>query len=231
MLIPGYIREGLVIVALRYNGAMLEIVHFVLGPVETNSYLVADPETNAAVVIDPAWDGQLIAREAEKRGWRIGNIWLTHAHFDHLGGAAGVADATNPPAPVALHPDDYWLWRNEGGAPLFGMRIDPGPEPTIELKHGQRLLLGANTFEVRHAPGHTRGHVIFYCADEAVCFCGDVIFNGSIGRTDLPGGDYTELIDSIRTQVLTLPDETRLLNGHGPETTVGQERLYNPFLA
>lgn len=231
MLIPGYHRNAPVTKPLRYNGAMLEIVQFVLGPASTNSYLVADPHSNAAVVIDPAWEGELIAEEARQRGWRIGNIWLTHAHFDHLGGAAGVADSVNPPAPVALHPEDYWLWRNEGGAPLFGLRIDPGPEPTIELQHGQLLQLGDNEFEVRYAPGHTRGHVIFYCSAEKICFCGDVIFNGSIGRTDLPGGDYQTLIDSIRTQVLTLPDDTRLLNGHGPETTVGQERRYNPFLA
>lgn len=113
---------------------------------------------------------------------------------------------------------------------LFGMRIDPGPEPTVDLKHGMILRLGGNQFEVRHAPGHTRGHVILYCAEEKVVFCGDVIFQGSIGRTDLPGGDFNTLIQSIRTQILTLPDDTRLLSGHGPETTVGQERRFNPFL-
>lgn len=209
---------------------MIKIAHFVLGPVQTNSYLVADPVSGEAVVIDPAAEGGKIVHEANKHGWRIGNIWLTHAHFDHLGGAAAVSDAVNPPVPVALHPADYWLWRNEGGAPLFGMRIDPGPEPTIDLADGQQLHLGDNLFEVRHAPGHTNGHVMFYCPAETVLFCGDVIFRGSIGRTDLPGGDYQTLIHSIHNQVLTLPDETRLLNGHGPETTVGQERRDNPFL-
>lgn len=209
---------------------MLEIVAFTLGPVQTNSYLVADPATGEAAVIDPAWDGAQILQAARQRGWRIGNIWLTHGHFDHLAGGAGVSDGSNPPVPVALHPDDYWWWRNEGGAPLFGFRIDPGPEPTIDLYHGQVLRLGGEQFEVRCAPGHTRGHVMFYCAAARVCFCGDVIFNGGIGRTDLPGGDYATLIESIRTQVLTLPDDTRLLTGHGPETTVGRERRSNPFL-
>jgi len=209
---------------------MLEIVTLVLGPVQTNSYLIADPETGEAVVIDPAWEGKTIASEAKRRGWRIGSLWLTHAHFDHLGGAGETADHTSPPPPVALHPADYPLWRAQGGAPLFGMRIDPGPEPTIDLHHGQILRLGSNVFEVRHAPGHTAGHVVFYCAGERVAFCGDVIFAGSIGRTDLPGGDFSTLMNSIRTQILTLPDDTRLLSGHGPETTVGTERAYNPFM-
>ena len=209
---------------------MLSIISFVLGLVETNTYLIADPETGEAVVIDPAGDGARSVAEADRRGWRVGSIWLTHAHFDHLAGAGEVADRLDPPPPVALHPDDYTLWRMQGGAALFGMRIDPGPEPTIDLHHGQILHLGGNRFEVRHAPGHTRGHVMFYCAEQAVLFCGDVIFQGSIGRTDLPGGDYETLLASIHSQVLVLPDETRLLSGHGPESTVGAERKYNPFL-
>lgn len=209
---------------------MLEIVNFTLGPVMTNAYLVADPGSGEAVVIDPADDGEVIVAEAEQHGWRIGSIWLTHAHFDHLAGAGGVADRVNPPPPVALHPDDYSLWRMQGGAPLFGMKIDPGPEPTVDLYHNQILMLGENTIEVRHAPGHTRGHVIFICIAEKVAFCGDVIFQGSIGRTDLPGGDYQTLMDSIQKQILSLPDDTRLFSGHGPVTTVGRERIWNPFL-
>ncbi len=208
----------------------MEILRFVLGPVLTNSYLVADPETGEAAAIDPGWDGEVLLEAAQSRGWRIANIWLTHAHFDHLGGAAAVADGSNPPPPVALHPADYTLWRAQGGAPLFGIHIDPGPEPTIDLQHGMIMRIGKSRLEVRHAPGHTPGHVIFYSSDEGVCFCGDVIFQGSIGRTDLPGGDYGLLMRSIREQVLTLPDETRLLSGHGEETTVGIERRSNPFL-
>lgn len=209
---------------------MLSIHTFVLGPVQTNSYLIADDDTGDAVVIDPAWDGHIILGEAQKLGWRIGNLWLTHAHFDHIGGAAEIVEGVNPPPHVALHPEDSTLWRNQGGASFFGMRIDPGPEPTIDLHQGQILNLGSKELEVRHAPGHTLGHVIFYCAQDAVVFCGDVIFRYSIGRTDLPGGDYNTLINSIRTQILTLPDETRLLSGHGPKTTVGEERVGNPFL-
>lgn len=210
---------------------LIEIVTFALGVALTNTYLVADPATGEAVVIDPADQGDRIVRAAEQRGWRIGNIWLTHAHFDHIAGSADVADRCSPPPPVALHPADFPLWRFQGGAPLFGMHIDPGPEPTVELAHGQILNLGDNQFEVRHAPGHTPGHVMFYCARAGVLFCGDVIFQGSIGRIDLPGGNYETLLASIQSQVLSLPDKTRLLSGHGPETTVGMERRLNPFLA
>lgn len=209
---------------------MLATITFTLGPVMTNSYLIADPQTGEAVVIDPADEGETIVDAARHHGWRIGSIWLTHAHFDHIAGSGQVADLLSPPPPVALHPDDYPLWRLKGGAPLFGMKIDPGPEPTIELKHGMSLHLGSNLLEVRYVPGHTPGHVLFYCPAEKAAFVGDVIFQGSIGRTDLPGGDYNTLLRSIHEQVLTMPDETSLYSGHGPATTVDAERRYNPFL-
>ncbi len=210
---------------------MLDIVTFTLGPAFTNAYLIADPETNEAAVIDPAWDGHKILAEAQNRDWRIAHMWYTHAHFDHFGGAAGVADGCDPLPMVALHPEDYQLWRMKGGAQFFGLNLeDPGPEPTIDLEHGQTLTLGSNQFEVRYAPGHTTGHVMFYCEAEKVLFSGDVIFKQSIGRTDLPGGSHETLLTSIREQVLTLPDDVRILSGHMGETTVGDERRGNPFL-
>ncbi|HEX7540987.1 MAG TPA: MBL fold metallo-hydrolase [Anaerolineales bacterium] len=209
---------------------MLEIIPLVLGPVSTNCYLIADPDSGEAAVIDPAWDGQVILAEAKKRGWKIGQLWYTHAHFDHFGGAAEIAKVLNPLPIVALHPLEHDLWQNQGGAPFFGMRIDPGPEPTVELAHGQILRLGNIEFEVRHTPGHTPGHVVFYCAKETVLFSGDLIFRRSVGRTDLPGGDWEALVRSIREQVFTLPDETRLLSGHGEKSTVGEEKCENPFV-
>src|SRR5574339_1174402 len=209
---------------------MLEIVSFTLGPADTNTYLVADSGTNEAAVIDPAWDGHLILAEAQKRGWRIGHLWYTHAHFDHIGGAGAIADALNPLPLVALHPSDHVLWRAGGGGASFGLNIDPGPEPTIDLVHGMILKLGSNEFEVRFTPGHTRGHCVLYVASAGVCFCGDLIFAGSVGRTDFPGGSWEQLEESIREQVYTLPDTTRLLSGHGPETTVGEEKRSNHFV-
>jgi len=147
---------------------------------------------------------------------------------------------------VALHPNDHVLWRAGGGGALFGFDIDPGPEPTIDFHQGQVLRLGSVEFEVRFTPGHTPGHCILYVPrpgasttgqqipapplSAGVCFCGDLIFAGSVGRTDLPGASWEQLENSIRTQIFNLPDETRLLSGHGPETTVGEERLSNPFV-
>jgi len=209
---------------------MLEIVSFTLGPAQTNAYLVADPETKEAAVIDPSWDGHIILAEAQKRSWRIGHLWYTHAHFDHIGGAGAIADALNPLPLVALHPNDHVLWRAGGGGAIFGFNIDPGPEPTIDFVHGQILKLGSNEFEVRFTPGHTAGHCILYVASAGVCFCGDLIFAGSVGRTDLPGGNWETLVKSIKEQVFTLPDDTRLLSGHGPETTVHEQKMSNPFV-
>ncbi|MBK9207330.1 MAG: MBL fold metallo-hydrolase [Anaerolineales bacterium] len=141
---------------------MLEIVSFTLGPASTNAYLVADSETKEAVVIDPSWDGHIILKAAQDRGWRIGHLWYTHAHFDHIGGAAAIADALNPLPHVALHPDDHVLWRSGGGGAAFGLDTDPGPEPTIDFVHGMKLKLGSNEFEVRFTPGHTKGHCVLY---------------------------------------------------------------------
>lgn len=209
---------------------MLQIKRMTLGPVQTNAYLIHDDESQTTVVIDPAWDGEKIVKVAQQNHWEIAQIWLTHAHFDHLGGVSGISKSISPPPSVALHAADLPLWRVQGGAQFFGFQLEAIPEPNLPLQHGQILYIGNYEVEVRHAPGHTPGHVVFYIPQAAVCFCGDVIFESGIGRTDLPGGDFETLMNSIREQILTLPDQTRLLSGHGNETTVAQERQHNPWL-
>jgi hydroxyacylglutathione hydrolase len=181
-------------------------------------------------VIDPSFDSQAVLDEVRQQGWKLTQVWLTHAHFDHIAGVGTITNSSRPPVPVGLHPGDLVLWKQNGGAPHFGVKFESGPEPSILFTHGQILMLGKSSFEVRHTPGHTRGHVVFVSQDEEIVWCGDLIFNGSVGRTDLPGGDTAALLRSIRTQILTLPPNTRLLSGHGMETTVNTEAEHNPFL-
>jgi hydroxyacylglutathione hydrolase len=215
----------------EYEIDTFDIVSMILGPAMTNAYLVSERDSTDAVAIDPAWDGNTIASEAQARGWRIREIWITHGHFDHFGGVAGICQAVGETIPIAMHPADKPLWQAQGGAAVFGFQhFDPGPPPDFKLEHGMNLSLGSIEFEVRHTPGHTPGHIIFVSQEARLVFCGDLIFPGSVGRTDLPGGDWNTLLHSIQNEVLVLPDDFQLYSGHGPVTTVGVERASNPFL-
>jgi glyoxylase-like metal-dependent hydrolase (beta-lactamase superfamily II) len=213
---------------------MLEISRLVLGPVATNTYIVGDPDSSRAVVIDPAWDGMALAEEISAAGWDLQGIWLTHAHFDHFGGLADLLSALDlkdqDDFMVGLHKKDLPLWKVRGGAVMFGIPVKSAPEPKHLFQEGEILNLGKYQFIVHHTPGHSPGHVVFHCPEEKVVFSGDLIFNLGIGRTDLLGGSYHTLIESIQRFILPLPDDTRIFSGHGPETTVGFERENNPFL-
>ena len=206
------------------------VLPFVLGPLENNTYLAADEATGAAVVIDPSFDPQPLLAEADRRKWRIEAVWLTHAHFDHIGGLAALRQALGPDLTVGLHPLDLPLWRADGGARLFGFSLRAGAEPTLKFEQGQKLKLGAEEIEVRHTPGHSPGHVVFYAPESGLAFSGDLIFYRSVGRTDLPESSGPQLVQSIRTLIYPLPPETRLLPGHGPETTAGDEARENPYV-
>lgn len=192
-----------------------------------NAYLVRCGASGAAVVIDPGGEAGMIADALE--GQALEAILLTHAHLDHLEGVAELKRRTG--APVYLHPADRPLYeRAAAQAAAFGVEIEEPPPPDRELADDQRIRFGECSFEVRHVPGHSPGHVLFYAAQAGVAFVGDIVFAGSIGRTDLPGGDYRQLLRGIRERVLSLPDDTRLYPGHGPDTSVGHERVGNPFL-
>lgn len=211
----------------------LEVVKMTLGPMSNNVYLLADSVTREAVVIDPTFGSQAVIDEVNQKGWTLQQIWLTHAHFDHIAGVNEITNYFDPPLPIGLHPADEEMYQQGGGAIYFGMSISQPSPISIHFIHNLKLYFHQGDewlAEVRHTPGHSPGHVMFYCQSLGVLFCGDVIFRRSIGRADLPGGNLQTLFDSIQCEVLSLPDDTRLLPGHGPESTVGFERDQNPFL-
>lgn len=208
---------------------MLKIYQLPLGPLQTNCYLIGCQETNDAAVIDPSWDGRLIAQKASENGWTIQKILLTHAHFDHIGGLAELKRAVE--APVYIHKEALPMLQNStASASLFGMHIEQPADPDHFLQEGDIVAVGNSQLEVLFTPGHAPGHVSFYLREQNVLFDGDVLFQQSIGRTDLPGGDMALLLQIIEEKLLTLPDDTAVLSGHGPATTVGQEKKWNPFL-
>ena len=213
----------------------LSFVRLVLGPLQNNVYLLGDEDTKNAVVIDPSFDSEQVITEANRQGWILRQVWLTHAHFDHVVGVDTIRNAIDPSLPVGMHKDTYaWTKAMSASKPL-GLPVLVLPEPAFHFYHGQQLPINPGdpnaVVEVRETPGHNPGSVVFYCPALEVCFCGDVIFHESIGRTDLPGGDYAQLISSIRQQVFSLPESTTLLSGHGPQSSVGYERQFNPYLA
>lgn len=199
-----------------------------VGMIQANCYIAGCEETGEGVIIDPGDEAGRILAEVEAAGLTIKYILNTHAHFDHIMANGPLVQATA--APLALHPLDLPLLRQNGGASLFGLDAPPSPEPDIELAEGDTIVFGRYSLKVLFTPGHTPGHVSFYEATAGVVFDGDVLFAGGIGRTDLPGGDYETLLHSINEKLMVLPDETAVYSGHGPATTIGQERAGNPWL-
>ena len=211
------------------NDSKATILQLPLGPLQTNCYLLACNETGTAAVIDPSWDGRLLFDRAATENWTIEQILLTHSHFDHVGGLAEIKELSN--ASISIHPDAVPMLENAVTAgKLWQMTIPEPPPADHMLSDGEKILVGNLQLEVLFTPGHAPGHVCFYLKSENVLFDGDVLFRQGIGRTDLPGGDYDLLMDSIKRRLLTLPEETIVLSGHGPATTIAQERKTNPFL-
>jgi len=208
----------------------LEIQSFTVGPLSNNTYLLADTTARQAAVIDPGYDAAKPVLEVLTREqWSLVGIFLTHAHFDHIAGVSELAQAA-PQAQIALHPLDLPLYLEAGWAAQFGFRLAQPPRPQIPLAHQQVLRVGEHDLHVLHTPGHSAGHVVFVAHAAGVCFSGDLIFYRGVGRTDLPGGSESTLTHSIRRHIFSLPPQTRLLSGHGPETTVAEEHAENPFV-
>ncbi|MEL7644001.1 MAG: MBL fold metallo-hydrolase [bacterium] len=207
----------------------LNFQSFVIGSLQNNCYVVHEPGSNKAAIVDPGEGAEPVIAYLKKNTMALEKILITHAHFDHILGCKAVNEAF-PFAKIFLHQDDAALWNNSGNAQLFGYIPVDLPQPTHWLQDGEVIPVGNDVLEARHTPGHTPGHVVYYSSTAGCVFCGDLIFRHSVGRTDLPGGDFAQLRDSIETKIFTLPDSTILLPGHGPTTTVGEEKLYNPYV-
>jgi hydroxyacylglutathione hydrolase len=206
-----------------------------LGPFETNAYLITSDDGKECIVVDaPQRSAAALLPLIKVRGLKLTHLLLTHGHWDHMCEAHAFAAAG---AQVLAHQADRELIENIEAYKSRYLSMIPSlteadfksVKVTTWLEEGSTFVAAGKSFETRHVPGHCPGSLLFYCADDQVAFCGDAIFRGSVGRTDLPNGNWNELLTSIRTRIYTLPDETVLLPGHGGRTTVGQEKQTNPY--
>lgn len=211
----------------------MEFKNFVFSPFQENTFVLFD-ETKECVVIDP---GNFFPNEndqldefIEKNGLKLVHIINTHNHLDHMFGARYIADKYK--VKIAAHPDDqFWAEHFLEAAKGYGLPITlPAPIPEVAINDGDIFKFGNTLLEVIHVPGHSPGGVAFYNKEAGCLFCGDILFQNSIGRTDFPGGDHEQLISGITTKLWKLPDNTRVFSGHGPETSIGYEKATNPYL-
>jgi hydroxyacylglutathione hydrolase len=198
-------------------------------PFQQNCAILICAATGKAAVVDPGGDVPLIRRAIEQSGASVEKILLTHGHADHAGGAAELRDALGVPIEGPHVGDKFLLDNLETAARMFGFPCR-NVTPDRWLDEGDQAVFGDVSLDVRHCPGHTPGSVVFVNQAMRVCLVGDVLFEGSIGRTDLPGGDYATLMRSIEQKLLTLDDSTTFISGHGPMSTIGAEKKHNPFL-
>ena len=198
-----------------------------VGPIMANCFIVGCEDTKQAAVIDPGDEADRILMALANHALSVKYLINTHSHFDHVSANKRMKEVTG--APLAIHPDDApMLSELSRAAMMFGLSAENSPEPDILLKDGEEISFGNITLKVIHTPGHSQGGICLYTPGHL--FAGDTLFFGSIGRTDLPGGDYDTLISSIKTKLLVMDPETIVYTGHGPETTIGNEKRMNPFL-
>jgi glyoxylase-like metal-dependent hydrolase (beta-lactamase superfamily II) len=209
---------------------MIETRVIPVTPFEQNCTLLWCTATRKAAVVDPGGDLPRIRAAIEEAGLTVERILITHGHIDHAGGAAQLARALNVPIEGPQEEDAFWLAGMPEQSEMFGFTGVEAFTPDRWLHDGDTVSVGAETLQVLHAPGHTPGHVVFFHPGAKLALVGDVLFAGSIGRTDFPRGDYDALIDSIRTKLFPLGDDIRFISGHGPDSSFGRERLHNPYV-
>ena len=211
---------------------MIEIKSFTFNPFAENTYILHDTESLEAVIIDPGCyekaEQEQLHQHISSRNLKVTKLLNTHCHIDHVLGNAWVKEKYG--VKLYVHPaDEATLKSVEAYAPAYGFSAYSPSQADVHLQEGANIQVGTLALEVLFVPGHAPGHVAFYQPDQQFCINGDCLFNGSIGRTDLPGGDFDTLIRSIREKLFSLPDQTVVYCGHGPSTTIGQEKKYNPF--
>jgi hydroxyacylglutathione hydrolase len=206
---------------------VLIIKELVVGPLMANCFIFGCDETKEAVVIDPGGDADRILFSLADSGLNVKYIINTHGHFDHVAANGKIKDATG--ADILIHPlDASMLGSLSTNAAIFGISVGNSPPCDQTIEEGDTVSFGKITLKVLHTPGHTPGGISLYT--DKIVFVGDTLFAGSIGRTDFPGGDFNTLISSIRTKLFKMDDDVRVLSGHGPETSIGSEKRFNPFV-
>lgn len=201
----------------------------VVGQLGVNCFILADRETKEGVVVDPGADSEEILAVVKANGIKVRYILNTHGHFDHVGGNRRLVEATG--ATLMIHQgDEPFLSRASRSATMYGLKAEDSPAPGAYLTDGQVITFGSTELRVIHTPGHSPGGSCFYLPGEGRLISGDTLFAESIGRTDLTGGSQEQLVGSIRTKLLPLPEETKVYPGHGPATTIGHEKRHNPYL-
>ena len=200
-------------------------------PFQQNCSVLWDPATMKGAIVDPGGDLDAVLAVVAREGITLEKILLTHAHVDHAGATAELKRRTGVPIEGPHEGDRFWIEGLADQARMFGIRSEGAFEPDRWLADGDRVTVGGQMLEVLHCPGHTPGHVVFFHAPSRFAIVGDVLFQGSIGRTDFPGGDRAALIRSIRGKLFPLGDDVRFLPGHGPLSTFGDERRHNPFVS